>query len=214
LYGKGVAPDREEAAKWLRLAAAQGDEEAACLISKISSQAAAAWTVAQALACRTSSNAEAAGASVGTSSTAAASDDDGFGRWVAQIAAANGGLSLNEYAALARAYAAAHGASPSAQGEDGPRISLPPSSMPSVSYTAPQMPNSSTSAAQPRRSVLDEPSASSRYSFAPIGSDSFGTTVVLNPAGPGVYSGTNGRTYTDAGPHGVIDAETGQFYPR
>lgn len=37
--------------------------------------------------------------------------------------------------------------------------------------------------------------------------------VILNPAGPRTYSDGNGGIYTQAGPHGVVNTETGEFSP-
>jgi hypothetical protein len=39
------------------------------------------------------------------------------------------------------------------------------------------------------------------------------TPVILNPAGPGTYTSTTGDVYTQAGPHGVVNTETGEFSP-
>jgi hypothetical protein len=37
--------------------------------------------------------------------------------------------------------------------------------------------------------------------------------IILNPAGPGTYSDASGDSYTQAGPHGVINNRTGEFSP-
>ena len=47
----------------------------------------------------------------------------------------------------------------------------------------------------------------------PIPRLDFGDALVLNRAGPGSYSDAQGNSYTQAGPHGVINNRTGQFSP-
>lgn len=58
-------------------------------------------------------------------------------------------------------------------------------------------------------------SASSRYTNSGpsrVGVD-VGSPTILNPAGPGLYSDPSGDTYTQAGPHGVVNTRTGEFSP-
>lgn len=41
----------------------------------------------------------------------------------------------------------------------------------------------------------------------------FGTSVIVNRAGPGTYSASNGDVYAQAGPAGVVNTRTGDFSP-
>lgn len=135
-----------------------------------------------------------------------------FKRLVREFAHANGGISLNEMSAIAGIVA-------NDPLETTDRIHRPNEMRPSnvstiASYGQPMSSSSAAINAPSRRAINDEPSRSSAPNrLGSNGGFRSAETVVLNPAGPNGFSGSNGDFYTRAGPNGVVNTRTGEFMP-
>jgi hypothetical protein len=145
-----------------------------------------------------------------------------FDSFVSSFAAANGGkVSLHDLDVLSNIYARAHGIP---TGPDSMRSTIqqypvvePPASV--VGMGAIPMPSIDSG----RRigalgSVVDGYGGSASGRYMDMDPDLsvqrlVPPPVILSPAGPGTYTSTTADVYTQAGPHGVVNTETGEFSP-
>ena len=182
-FGQGMPIDRAEALRWLILAANQGDRGATQLAAQINAT------------------------------------PDWERRAAALAYATNAGPDGSRPEAGPQH--ASRGSSPSKE-YDSRLLAQPPSYVgPSYGAGIPYSRGTavSPSASMGARASVEEAygsgSASRGYSSAltgvPSGGDS--SPVILNRAGPGTYSASNGDIYTQAGPNGVINTRTGEFSP-
>ena len=166
LDGAGLPLDRDEALKWLALAAAQGTSSDRETLA----QAIEGSLVALPGSIRATLQTE---QSVSPSGPSYQSDSSGA------VAAQSGGTGYASSTPNPYSYAGST-TSPA------PLNSSPPSAL--------------------SRSIAE----TSNYA-RPQYTESTASTIILNPSSPGLYSGTNGDTYTQAGPKGVVNARTGEF---
>lgn len=143
-----------------------------------------------------------------------------FESMVADVAREQGGeISLNQMAALADIYSRLNGGPPAYSGPQGrgyqsggTHTNYGPGG--ATSNLGGMSGQSAYGGA--RRSVDEEygtAPAASRYVGRRTPSVDVGSPIILNPAGPGLYSDSNGDIYTRSGPNGVVNTRTGEFSP-
>jgi Sel1 repeat len=182
-FGQGVPVDREEALRWLTLAANQGDGGATELAARI--KATPDWERrAAALAVATSSN------------------PDGSRPEADPTQANRGSLPPIDYGPGLSVQPPSYNGSNSGAGSPYGRGTLVSPSAPMGARASVEQAYGSGSASRGHSSAL---------TGIPPGGDS--SPVILSRAGPGTYSAGNGDIYTQAGPNGVINTRTGEFSP-
>jgi hypothetical protein len=145
-----------------------------------------------------------------------------FKSFVSSFAAANGGkISLHDLDVLSNIYARAHGIPSGPDSMGGMTWQYPVIEPPASVVGMGDIPMPSTDSG--RRigaisSMGDDYGGSASRRYMDMNPDLavqrlVPPPVILNPAGPGTYTSTTGDVYTRAGPHGVVNTETGEFSP-
>ena len=137
---------------------------------------------------------------------------------VANVARQQGGkISLNEIAALADIYGRTYGAPPAYSSSGRGTATARSYASPHNGYNNSASDDGiGTTFGGAQRSVQDAygpESASRKYMSDRTARPTVDSPIILNRAGPGQYSDSNGDIYTQAGPNGVVNTRTGEFSP-